>query len=95
VDIETAKWLIMCLLGAIGFFLRSLHSKVESSVARDEFNKALDAIRQEHSSDRSELRENQIKLFEKLDIQQQLLTQVATKIAVMAELGKFGGDRNG
>lgn len=94
-DLETAKWLILTLLGVVGFFLQGLHKKVEKSVAREEFNAAMDTLRKEHNADRQELRENQIKLFEKLDLQQQLLTQVATKISVMAELGRLGnGGKN-
>lgn len=89
-DLETAKWVIMIMIGVVGFFLKSLHDKVQQSVAREEFNSAMETLRKEHNADRQELRDNQIKLFEKLDIQQQLLTQVATKIAVMVEMGKFG-----
>lgn len=90
-DLETAKWIILILIGAIGVFLKSLHTKVENSIARSEFNSAMESMRKEHNTDRQELRDNQIKLFEKLDIQQQLLTQVATKVSMLAELGKLGG----
>jgi len=89
-DLETAKWVIIAMLGIIGYFGKTLHTKVEKAVEREEFNTAMKALRDEHNTDRQELRDNQIKLFEKLDIQQQLLTQVATKIAVMLEMGKFG-----
>ena len=84
-DADTAKGFALLLLTAVGFFLKNLHGKIERAVTREEFNQALASMRLEHQDDRRELRENQLKLFEKLDFQQQLLTQVATKVSIMAE----------
>lgn len=92
--IEAAKYIVTGLLMVLAVFLRTLHRKVEDSVSRPEFNEALKTMRSEHEADRRELRENQIKLFERLDLQQQLLTQVATKLAVIVEMGGFVNQSN-
>lgn len=68
-----------------------LISKMEAAVSKVDFDITIKNLRLEHESDRRELRDNQIKLFDKFEIIQQLLTQVATQVAMLIE-GRRNGD---
>lgn len=98
---EFKDWLLTAAGVFITFFLQKLHKKVEDSVSRrelEELSKRVDEavmkidfettirdLKIEYEADRRELRDNQVKLFDKLDMQQQLLTQVATQVAMLLE----------
>jgi hypothetical protein len=82
-DAETAKWILGAAIAIIGFFLKSLHTKVDNAVSKMELSLVISELKKDHEQDRKELRENQINIFQQLQIQQQLLTQVATKVEML------------
>lgn len=82
-DAETAKWILGIAIAIIGFFLRSLHTKVDNAVSKMELATMIESLKKDHENDRKELRENQINIFQQLQLQQQLLTQVATKMEML------------
>jgi len=84
-DAETAKWILGIAIAVIGFFLKSLHTKVDNAVSKMELAAVINELKKDHEQDRKELRENQINIFQQLQIQQQLLTQVATKVEMLVE----------
>lgn len=90
---ETVNWIVgLVALGFIGMtciFLKSLHSKIEGSVSTETFNATIAALRSEYGNDRKEIRENQIKIFERLEAQQQILTKLLTTLEIMKELRPF------
>lgn len=73
----------------LGFFLRGLYRKVENAVSKEEFNSAMQSMRDTHEKDRKELRESQIRIDEKLSQQSTLLVQVATKLELLTSMRPF------
>jgi len=92
-DQQTVNWIVGILatgvITMVGVFLRGLHTKIENAVSRDEFMKIIEALKREHESDRKELRDNQISIFTKLEVNNQLLTQVATKVEMLTQMRPF------
>jgi len=92
-DQNTVNWIVGILatgvISMLGLFLRGLHTKIENSVSRDEFMKIISDLKKEHETDRKELRDNQISIFTKLEVNNQLLTQVATKVEMLTQMRPF------
>lgn len=84
-DAETAKWVLGIAIAVIGFFLKSLHTKVDNAVSKMEMQSVIAELKKDHEQDRREFRDNQISMFQKLELQQQLLTQVATRVEMLVE----------
>lgn len=68
--------------------VESLREKVDSAVSKIDFDTTIRNLKVEHEADRRELRESIIKMFEKQEIQQQLLTTVATQIAMLLDASR-------
>ena len=57
-------------------------------MSKIDFDTTIRNLKVEHEADRRELRESIIKMFEKQEIQQQLLTTVATQIAMLLDASR-------
>lgn len=73
----------------IGFFLRVLHRKIDTSVSQDEFNEAMKSMREDHERDRRELRESILMFQSKIESQNTLLVTVATKLELLTSMRPF------
>jgi len=89
-DQSTAVWLVgLFAVGALALFFKSMHSKIENAASKAELKAAIEMLKKEHETDRKELRDNQISIFTKLELQNQLLTQVATKLEMLTQMKPF------
>lgn len=92
-DQTTVNWIVgIAATGAIGLFgmfVKGVLTKVENSVSRTEFLAALEALRSEHQNDRKELRDNQVSIFNKLEVQNHILTKVETKMDMLTSMRPF------
>src|SRR4030095_1106087 len=87
--LELALWILGIAMAIIGFFLKSLHRKIDGAVSRDEFNAAMKSMRDDHERDRRELRDSMIKFESQMQNQNDLLIRVATKLELLTSMKPF------
>lgn len=90
---EVAKWIVGLVaaggIGALTMFIKSLVDRINNSVSRTEFYRVIQEIKDSQESMRKELRENQISLFNKIDIQQSTLSGVVAKLDLLTSMRPF------
>lgn len=89
-DQSTAAWLVgLFVLGALSLFFKGMHSKIENSASKAELKAAIEALKMDHEADRKELRENQIAIFNKLEVSNLMLAQVVAKVELLTQMKPF------
>lgn len=73
------------LIGITGFFLKSIHDKVQASISRKEVESMLTELKAEHARDRLELRLDQEKLFSKMETHGNVIAGVDAKMTMILE----------